>query len=381
MTLLYLKSIFNNKSLRYLYLLALVLIVLISLNLGQNKNQKLLTIAIADLSQSEQSKHYINSLKKNNMLQIVEIEKDSITKTLTKAKADCALLIPADFFTNNNAQIKLHYLESNSYISALVDILALPLLPDIMAKHINKAAIRYEHPAELKPDYLNLINSLDDNIKIKINIDLKQLGTQSEQSIKKREKAENKLLTIIFITIILIIYPSNSFNQRNTAAELRLNSIENGRLKIFVSKYSALILCDALACILSVGIIGINLSLKPLTIFILFLYCQNILLFFRLIIKLFFDFLDTGTAAMISMLIIIISAITGGTFFDAALMGNNVQQFGNILSFGSIRLAFSELFYTGLLEAKQLIVFAIYLMINSLLLYYYYKNTSNYLIK
>ncbi len=369
---LYYKKIFSSRSLSIIYLLALVIILLIVSEFFKVNNDVKVAIAVVDLAESSSSQQYISNLSKNNLLLIKEMTMEKSEKAMANGSVDAILTIPEKHFEKASSKLKLKYLKSKQELSALVDVLALPLMPDIMAEQISLASQRYKYPADLKADYLERIDRLGNNIEVEMIIDMQQFGTESEKSIKLRESNESQLLIALFMTIVLVIYPSVNLIDNDSKVEKRLRALPTSNIIFFINKQAALLLYDLLPCAIIVFAISNNLKLKVEAVAILFLLCLNILLFLRLIITLCFELFEQTTAAFLSMAFLLTTAIIGGVFFDASLMPK-IAEVGSYLPFGTIKKAMSELFYQGLNSQWAVYSLAIYIGVNVILLLFNFR--------
>ncbi len=371
-----LKNLFSSKLTNSFYIAALLLITLIGFGFMPKTSADNIIVGIVDLEKNAASEKYIAALEHNQLITPKILTTEQVSTSLINGQVACVLTIPQGQFEKQNSKIKLEYLKTNAYISALVDVLALPLLPDIMAEHINKASERYKQKAELKQNYFDLIERLKNNITIDVNVELNQLGTQSEQAIIIRENAENRLLLALFISIILIIYPSIACNKDESLVEQRLQLSTLSRWQKLLFHYGALLIYDSSSSILISLSIFASLQLKPLVLFLLFIFCQVLLTFWRLIISTCFQFLEQTAASFISMALIISTAIIGGSFFDAALLGEKAQKIGMIMPFGSAKYALDELFYFGTFSTKVIYILISYILISLILIYIDNKTTK-----
>lgn len=309
----------------------------IAIHLSMNNAELLdykIAVAVIDLDKSIESNKYIESLKQNEILDIIQLENnDKIDDLLKKSLIESSITIPKNYFKDVlNSKIQVNYLNYSTIAPSLLDIFAKDLMP-FMAKqrlvNVTKKYISESFEIKALEKFEKANSDYDFNLYSKMLKIGKYEGLKVEYQAKIVELG--KLLLGFFTSIISIIFSLSyaiNLEVKNTYRILTIKDFY--RKKYIIQRFFNYFKLVVLSTVSTISIVC-NVGFKVNFAIPLILYTVLIpILFFEIFCFVYNLNISVHMSNLLNIGIILLSSIFGGAYFSIDLLP---KAYHKILSF------------------------------------------------
>lgn len=327
--------------------------------------------AIVDYDQSVDSARFIEDVRQNDLITVVNIDQADAEKRLQKQQIDILLTIPKHCFSNDQTKIELSYLKSNALAPASLDLFAYALMPQIAKNRLIEATLRYNltlNKKQITAHYDTIYQSLQDNLTLHVITPQFSPAGRDERSHKQVEQLHQHLMLTLFFIIFALVMPLTLViaSYYHCYARLTISTMGMIRYMLWERLVSWLIIIIPWLVAVASASWATALSGPPLWLLAL-VGSAVIILHYELFYLLFHSHFNPFYKPLIVLSLTIIPAIIGGVFFDQSFIPSFIRQLFSWLPYQTIRILIEAVFEQQIIAFK-LIYFIIVIITSAALL-------------
>ncbi len=332
-----------NRPVSYLLYAVLITYFLISGTLLNRDQLSALAvdIAIVDYADNAVSRHYIESLNSYQILTLYKTDQDDANDLLRREVVDAIMIIPKSYNPNQRGtRIGYYHLQTNVIAPAIIDLLAVNLMPEIAKYRLVKAAERYG--VGDRKSALSHFDKYQKTVREQLDVAVLPIGNRNssyrEQALIVVNNARKHLLFSIFIIALCMALPLSTSLTTNAATLRRIAISPRGigayALSERIISYPYLLLPWLIVCASLVN------TVKNTDSLLLFAGSIVIIGYFEAFKLLFNQLKSKSTASLAALLVLVVPALLGGVFFDSDLLPKNIHELSRMLPFNLLESIF-----------------------------------------
>ncbi len=305
-------------------------------------------IAIVDQANNTVSQQYSDDLQKYQILKIQLTDDATATDLLEREIIDLKIVIPPNYDPNDNDnKLACYYLNNNVIAPAVLDLLAVDLVPHVVEQRLVDVAQRYQvgDQATAKERFASYYKTLNANFDIEVLTPQLKSKLLGERALIVIENAKKTLSFAMFIILLIIVLPLSLRLKNSSEIKRRMALNEYGLIAYaFDERRFSYPYIQVLWIVATVSV-GIAQQLAFTLIFSL-IVCGIMILFFyyELLRLLMRGERQNYLASLLALVAIILPAIIGGVFFASDLLPPAISAVAKYLPFNVLE----NFFYNGL---------------------------------